>query len=96
MLALEAAQIALKFGVTTVFDTWGPREFLIRAREEINSGRAMGARIFLAGNIIGWMAHSEDFLPKGTLLDEFPEHINQIWQGNVGAELVWEISRPSS
>src|SRR6185437_3112505 len=29
-LILEAAQLALKSGLTTVFDTWGPRRHLIR------------------------------------------------------------------
>jgi imidazolonepropionase-like amidohydrolase len=32
-LIREAAQIALKNGVTTVFDTWGPREPLMRVRD---------------------------------------------------------------
>src|SRR5690349_19854178 len=30
-LAIEAAQVALRAGVTTVFDSWGPRTALCRA-----------------------------------------------------------------
>src|SRR5262249_5587358 len=52
-LVLEAAQVALKAGLTTVFDTWGPLEALRRVRDRINAGDAIGSRIFCAGNIIG-------------------------------------------
>ena len=53
-IVLEAAQIALKTGQTTVFDTWGPRAALAQARDMINAGEAPGSRIYLAGNIIGF------------------------------------------
>jgi len=49
----EAAQIALKGGCTTVFDTWNATVPVLKARDRINEGRAAGARIFAAGNIIG-------------------------------------------
>src|ERR1700761_8058266 len=49
----EAAQIALAQGLTTVFDTWGPRESLTHVRDAINAGTTVGSRVFLAGNIIG-------------------------------------------
>ena len=38
-IAIEGAQIALRTGQTTVFDTWGPRDALIKARDMINSGQ---------------------------------------------------------
>src|SRR5690349_2741127 len=38
-VAIEGAQLALKSGQTTVFDTWGPRDALIKARDAINSGQ---------------------------------------------------------
>src|SRR5690606_1556866 len=53
-LIIEAAQVALKTGQTTVYDTWGPLPGLVQARDRINSGEAIGARIYLAGNIIGF------------------------------------------
>ncbi len=49
----ESAQVALKSGVTTVFDTWGPMQQLQTVRNEINAGKVEGSRIFLAGNIVG-------------------------------------------
>jgi len=52
-IILEAAQVALREGVTTVFDTWGPLPQLQSVRDEINAGLSVGSRIFLAGNIIG-------------------------------------------
>lgn len=49
----EAAQTALKYGQTTVFDTWGVLEPLIRVRDRIRRGETEGSRIFAAGNCIG-------------------------------------------
>ncbi|MDY6947693.1 MAG: amidohydrolase family protein, partial [Pseudomonadota bacterium] len=90
-LAIEAAQICLKGGVTTVFDTWGPRAYLVKAREAIKAGKVVASRIFLGGNIVGLGGpFSNDFLPNEAMLEEFPETINSIWQENVGPELVWK------
>ena len=50
-IIVEAAQITLKNGLTTVFDTWGPYASLVQARTLINSGDVVGSRIYLAGNI---------------------------------------------
>jgi len=50
---IEAAQLALKSGVTTVFDYAGPRDSLIKARNAINEGHSIGARIYLCGHWIG-------------------------------------------
>src|SRR4051794_32193283 len=41
-LVLEAAQVALKAGITTIFDTWGPLESLRRVRDRINAGEVAG------------------------------------------------------
>jgi imidazolonepropionase-like amidohydrolase len=89
-LIVEAAQLALKHGVTTMFDTWGPREALVRVRQRINSGETVGARIFLAGNIIGLGGpFSSDFLPASTLSQVLVDRINQYWEQGVGADLLW-------
>ncbi|WP_163086758.1 hypothetical protein, partial [Acinetobacter baumannii] len=45
----EAAQIALKGGMTTVFDTWNALEPAKKARDRINAGTVKGARIYCAG-----------------------------------------------
>lgn len=53
-LITEAAQVALKAGLTTVFDTWGPRRALMAVRDRIERGETVGSRIRCAGNIIGF------------------------------------------
>jgi imidazolonepropionase-like amidohydrolase len=91
-LAIEAAQVALRAGVTTVFDSWGPRVALMRARHQIASGEVPGARIYLAGNIVGLGGPlSEDFFPQGreSLLEPFSDRTNLLWQENVGPDLMW-------
>ncbi len=91
-IILEAAQIALKTGQTTVFDTWGPRAPLVKAREMINRGEAPGSRIYLAGNIIGYggplssdfRGAAAEFVSKASA-----KRINAIWEENTGQELLW-------
>lgn len=53
-LALEFAQRQLKYGVTTARDSYGALEPLMEIRDRINSGEAVGARLLVAGNIVGW------------------------------------------
>src|SRR5579863_3474247 len=51
-IVLEAAQIDLKYGVTTVRDSYGLLSPLTKVRDQIAAGRAIGARILAAGNIV--------------------------------------------
>lgn len=91
-LIVEAAQVALQGGQTTIFDTWGPRRFLMRVRDEINKRQVVGARIFCAGNIIGFDGPlSDDFLGQGKALvsADLSRRINAIWTENVGRYLMW-------
>jgi imidazolonepropionase-like amidohydrolase len=95
-LVLEAAQIALRAGITTVFDTWGPLDALRRTRDRINAGETRGSRIFFAGNIIGnggpW---SSDFAPSSyqdALNPAVAAAVNQEWERGVGSELTWMSS----
>jgi imidazolonepropionase-like amidohydrolase len=53
-IVLEAAQIDLSYGVTTVRDSYGFLIPLTQVRDLIASGKATGARILAAGNIVGW------------------------------------------
>src|SRR5215470_10684282 len=53
-IVLEAAQLQLKYGVTTVRDSYGMLTPLVQARDSIARGEAVGARILAAGNIVGW------------------------------------------
>ena len=91
-IILEAAQIALKTGQTTVFDTWGPRAALVKVRDMINRGEAPGSRIYLAGNIIGFggplssdfRGAAAEFVSKATA-----KRINGYWEENTGQDLLW-------
>ena len=91
-IVLEAAQIALKSGQTTVFDTWGPRAALATARDMINGGEAPGSRIYLAGNIIGFTGPlGADFRASHApyVSQAFVKRINETWEEGTGRELLW-------
>lgn len=64
--AVEAAQMALKSGVTTVRDTYGPLPPLLEIRDLIASGDIVGPRLMVAGDIIGWGGPYHD---RGPLTD---------------------------
>lgn len=53
-IVIEAAQLHLKNGVTTVRDSYGMLGPLTRARDMIRRGEAIGPRMYVAGNIVGW------------------------------------------
>lgn len=53
-IALEAAQMHLKHGVTHVRDSYGQLPQLIEVRDAIAAGREVGPRMQVAGNIVGW------------------------------------------
>ena len=91
-VVLEGAQIALKTGQTTVFDTWGPRADLAKVRDMINAGQAVGSRIFLAGNIIGFSGPlgPDFFAPSAAHATKaFVKRTNERWEEGTGRELLW-------
>jgi imidazolonepropionase-like amidohydrolase len=53
-IVLEAAQIDLSHGITTVRDSYGALRPLTRVRDAIGRGEKVGPRILVAGNILGW------------------------------------------
>jgi imidazolonepropionase-like amidohydrolase len=53
-VVVEAAQLHLKVGVTTVRDSYGMLEPLKVARDRIRRGETPGPRMYVAGNIVGW------------------------------------------
>lgn len=88
----EAAQVVLKNGLTTVFDTWGPRRPLMAVRDKINAGELPGSRFFCAGNIIGFDGlFSPDFFAKASevVSTAFSKRFNAMWVENVGRHLMW-------
>lgn len=89
-VAIEAAQIALKNGITTIFDPWGPRDSLIKVRDAISHGLVTGSRIYLAGNIVGYGGpFSTDMRPRSRLVvpEPFAARVDALWEQNVGREL---------
>lgn len=88
-LAREAAELTLKYGVTTVFDTWGPAAAATRVRDEINAGKTMGSRIYCSGNIIGLGGPlSDDFVAPGTFLQKDTiASVNHEWERGTGPGL---------
>ena len=74
-LALEGAQMQLKFGITTIRDSYGTFRPLVRVRDAIAAGTSVGPRMLVAGNIVGWGgSYSVTFRlkqePDLTLLEE--------------------------
>ncbi len=53
-LTLEGAQMHLKYGVTTLRDSYGALLPMIEVREAIAKGKEIGPRLLVAGNIVGW------------------------------------------
>jgi imidazolonepropionase-like amidohydrolase len=88
-LAIEAAQVELKNGVTTVFDSWGPLQPLLDVRDRIRRGEVLASRIYVAGNIVGLSGPlGRDFLGAGGASPAFAARINKIWEENVGPDLL--------
>ncbi len=89
-LTLEAAQLHLKHGVTTVRDSYGSLPPLVQVREAINRGEAMGPRMLVAGNIVGWGGpYSVTFsLVRENDLTLFQEQINDFITQGAGEELM--------
>jgi imidazolonepropionase-like amidohydrolase/cyclophilin family peptidyl-prolyl cis-trans isomerase len=87
----EAAQVALKNGLTTVFDSWGPLQPLLNVRDRIKRGEAVGSRMFVAGNIVGFSGpFGREFnrAAETTATKALVKRINDIWQENTGPELL--------
>jgi imidazolonepropionase-like amidohydrolase len=53
-LVIEHAQLHLKHGITTIRDSYGMLGPLVEARDRITRGGAVGPRLLVAGNIVGW------------------------------------------
>jgi imidazolonepropionase-like amidohydrolase len=88
-LALEFAQRTLKAGVTTLVDSYGVLPPSILVRDRINRGEAVGSRLLLAGNILGWGGpFSITFsLTKDADLSFFEEKWNDLLAQGVGEDL---------
>src|SRR5580765_1213709 len=76
-IVIEAAQIDLTYGVTTVRDSYGALVPLVHGRDAIARGDKTGARILAAGNILGWSGpYSFSFSRVMGQLTLFQEQMN--------------------
>lgn len=89
-IVLEAAQLQLKHGITTVRDSYGVLPALVATRDRIARGEATGARILAAGNIVGWGGpYSVSFsLVREAGLTLFQEQMNDHIAQGAGEDLV--------
>ena len=88
-IVLEAAQLALRYGVTTVRDSYGMLMPLTRVRDRIARGELLGARVLAAGNIVGWggpYSISFSLTPQGNLT-RFQEEMNDAIAQGAGENL---------
>jgi len=85
----EGAGLALKAGFTSVFDSMGPLDSLIRTREDIKSGSVPGARLYVAGNIVGFRAVFVTTESIASASTSFQKRINDRFEANGGPDLCW-------
>ena len=87
---LEAAQLHLRRGVTTVRDSYGQLIPLMQVRDAVARGEAIGPRMLVAGNIVGWGGpFSISFgLIRDTGLTLFQEQMNDALAQGAGEELM--------
>ncbi|WP_420140808.1 amidohydrolase family protein [Sphingomonas sp.] len=88
-LGVEFAQRALKLGITTMIDSYGVLPPGIAVRDRIARGEVTGARLLVAGNIVGWGGpFSLTFsLTKESDLSFFQEKWNDLLTQGMGEEL---------
>jgi imidazolonepropionase-like amidohydrolase len=88
-IVLEAAQIDLSYGITTVRDSYGALLPLVAVRDAVNRGDKVGARILAAGNILGWSGpYSFSFSRVMGQLTLFQEQMNDFIAQGGGEELM--------
>jgi len=99
-IAIQSAQVGLKYGLTTMPDTWGPLAPLLEARDRINAGEFVGSRILVAGNIIGtggpfsqyfmggWPLHGRTVRYGGWVHSLIQKRINALWEDDVGPTML--------
>jgi imidazolonepropionase-like amidohydrolase len=88
----EAAQVALKNGLTTVFDSWGPLQPLLDVRDRINRGQTVGSRMFVAGNIVGFtgpFGHDFNGAAETIATRALVTRVNALWEENTGPDLMY-------
>jgi imidazolonepropionase-like amidohydrolase len=89
-VVLEAAQMQLRHGVTTVRDSYGMLVPIRRVRDSIAAGHVVGPRILVAGNIVGWggpFSLTFSLIPSDEL-SLFQERMNDAIAQDAGEDLM--------
>jgi imidazolonepropionase-like amidohydrolase len=86
----EGAQVALKHGFTTVFDSMGPLYPMMRVRDRIAKGEIEGSRLFVTGPIVGFRCVFTTPESMSAATPEFQRRINALFELNVGQDLPWK------
>lgn len=89
-ITIEGAQMHLKHGVTSIRDSYGVLEPLLLARDKINAGETVGARLFVAGNIVGWGGNFSRTFRSKAPESYFEEWANEQVTRGSGELLMWK------
>lgn len=87
-LVVEAAQTELKYGITTVRDSYGALLPLNAVRDSIARGQLIGPRILVAGNIVGWGGPKSPLFSNATPATYFDEQMMDFIAQGSGEELL--------
>jgi imidazolonepropionase-like amidohydrolase len=88
-LAIEGAQLHLKYGITSIHDSYGVLAPLLKARDAMRRGEVPGARLFVAGNIVGWGGSFSSSFRGKPPESYFEEWINDQYSRGSGEALSW-------
>ena len=87
-LIAEAAQTELKYGITTVRDSYGALLPLIAIRDSIAHGKLIGPRLLVAGNIVGWGGPKSPLFSNAAPTTFFDEQMMDFIAQGAGEELL--------
>jgi imidazolonepropionase-like amidohydrolase len=87
-LIVEAAQTELRYGITTVRDSYGALVPLIAVRDSIAHGKLLGPRMLVAGNIVGWGGPKSPLFSNATPATYFDEQMMDYIAQGAGEELL--------
>jgi imidazolonepropionase-like amidohydrolase len=87
-LVVEAAQTELKYGITTVRDSYGALVPLEIVRDSIAHGKLVGPRMLVAGNIVGWGGPKSPLFSNSTPTTYFDEQMMDYIAQGAGEELL--------
>jgi imidazolonepropionase-like amidohydrolase len=87
-IVVEAAQTELKYGITTVRDSYGALLPLIAIRDSIAHGKIVGPRMLVAGNIVGWGGPKSPLFSNATPTTFFDEQMMDFISQGAGEELL--------